>query len=155
MRFNSVIGGSEPTREEYKLAEQVGEYISKSGAVLVCGGLKGCMEAACKGAKKHGGMTIGILPGGDRRAANKWIDIPIVTGIGYARNKLVVKTGEACIAVAGNYGTLCEIAFSLGYEIPVVGLKTWSFHRKGKKDKGMHVAKTPKQAVEMALKLIN
>jgi len=154
MRFISLIGGSKPTKEEYKLAEQVGAYIAKSGAVLVCGGLKGCMEAACKGAKIHGGMTIGILPGGNRKTANKWVDVPIVTGIGYARNKLVVKSGEVCIAVAGHYGTLCEIAFALGYNIPVVGLKTWEFHRRGKKDKGMHEADTPKQSVELALKLM-
>lgn len=150
----SVVGGSKPNKEEYKLAEEVGECIAKAGAVLVCGGLKGCMEAACKGAKKAGGTTIGILPGSRREDANKWVDYPIVTGIGYARNKLVVKTGQVAIAVGGHYGTLSEIAFALGYEIPVIGLKTWEILRRGRVDRGIRVARTPKEAVEMALKLI-
>ena len=154
MLFIAVVGGSDPNKEEYKLAEEVGEYIAKAGAVLVCGGLKGCMEAACKGAKKHNGTTIGILPGSRREDANQWVDYPIVTGIGYARNKLVVKTGQVVIAVGGHYGTLSEIAFALGYNIPVVGLKTWTLSRRGKVDHGMHVANTPKSAVELALKLV-
>ena len=112
------------------------------------------MEAASKGAKCAGGTTIGILPGSKREDANPYIDYPIITGIGYARNKLVIKTGHVVIAVGGHYGTLSEIAFALGYEIPVVGLNTWEFiPHSGKMDTKIHRAKTAKEAVELAMKL--
>lgn len=152
--FIAVIGESQASPEIMKLAEEVGAEIAKTGAVLVCGGLKGVMEAASKGAKSAGGTTIGILPGSKREEANPYIDYPIITGIGYARNKLVVKTGHVVIAVGGSYGTLSEMAFALGYEIPVVGLKTWQMiHHSGQMDKKIHYANTPKEAVEMAMKL--
>lgn len=152
--FISVVGESKASPEIAKLAEEVGAEIAKVGAVLVCGALKGVMEYACKGAKSCNGTTIGILPGSKREDANPYIDYPIITGIGYARNKLVVKTGHVVIAVGGSYGTLSEIAFALGYEIPVVGLKTWHFiHHSGQTDKKVHYVNTPKEAVETAMKL--
>lgn len=152
--FISVIGESHASPEIAKLAEEVGAEIAKAGAVLVCGALKGVMESACKGAKSEGGTTIGILPGSKREDANPYIDYPIVTGIGYARNKLVVKSGHVVIAVGGSHGTLSEIAFALGYKIPVVGLNTWQFiHHSGQMDQNVHRANTPKEAVVMALKL--
>jgi uncharacterized protein (TIGR00725 family) len=83
------------------------------------------MEAACRGAKSSGGTTIGILPGSDPSEANEYIDIPIMTGIGFARNVIVVKTGRAAIAIGGAYGTLSEIAHALGDRTPVIGLQTW------------------------------
>jgi len=152
--FVAVVGESHASPEILKLAEAVGAEIAKAGAVLVSGGLKGVMEAASKGAKSAGGTTIGILPGSKREEANLYIDYPIITGIGYARNKLVVKTGHVVIAVGGSYGTLSEVAFALGYEIPVVGLKTWQIiHHSGQLDKKIHYANTPKEAVALALKL--
>lgn len=152
--FISVVGESAASPDIIKAAEEVGLEIARAGAVLVCGGLKGVMEAAAKGAKSAGGATIGILPGSKREEANQFIDYPIVTGIGYARNKLVVKTGHVVIAVGGNYGTLSEIAFALGYEIPVVGFKTWQLiHRSGQLDNKIHYAPTPKEAVAIAMKL--
>lgn len=152
--FISVIGESHASEKIAKLAEEVGALIAKAGATLVCGGLKGVMEHACKGAKSAGGTTIGILPGSKREEANPYIDYPIVTGIGYARNKLVVKTGHVVIAVGGSYGTLSEICFALGYEIPVVGLETWHFvHHSGMVDNKVNYVKTPQEAVETALKL--
>ncbi len=152
--FISVIGESHASPEIAKMAEEVGTEIAKAGAVLVCGGLKGAMENAARGAKSAGGTTIGILPGSKREEANPYIDYPIVTGIGYARNKLVIKTGNVVIAVGGSYGTLSEIAFALGYEIPVVGLKTWQFiHHDGQMDQKVHRVNTPKEAVSLALKL--
>lgn len=152
--FIAVVGESQTSSDIAKLAEEVGFEIAKAGAVLVCGGLKGVMEHACKGAKSAGGTTIGILPGSRREDANPYIDYPIITGIGYARNKLVVKTGHVVIAVGGYYGTLSEVAFALGYEIPVVGLKTWQIiHHSGKLDDKIHYANTPKEAVSLALKL--
>jgi len=152
--FISVVGESHASAEIGKLAEEVGAEIAKAGAVLVCGGLKGVMEHAAKGAKSAGGTTIGILPGSRREEANPYIDYPIVTGIGYARNKLVIKTGHVVIAVGGSYGTLSEVAFALGYEIPVVGLKTWQMiHHSGQMDQKVSRAHTPKEAVELAMKL--
>jgi uncharacterized protein (TIGR00725 family) len=150
----AVVGESQASSEIAKLAEEVGAEIARAKAVLVCGGLKGVMEAACKGAKREGGTTIGILPGSRREEGNQYIDYPIVTGIGYARNKLVVKTGQAVIAVGGSYGTLSEIAFALGYEVPVVGLKTWQMiHHSGQIDQKVHYVNTPKEAVDLAIKL--
>lgn len=152
--FIAVVGESHASPEIAKLAEEVGAEIAKTGAVLVCGGLKGVMEAACKGAKSAGGTTIGILPGSRREDANPYIDYPIITGIGYARNKLVIKTGHVVIAVGGSYGTLSEIAFALGYKIPVVGLNTWQFiHHNGQMDREVHRVNTAKEAVALAMKL--
>jgi uncharacterized protein (TIGR00725 family) len=152
--FIAVIGGHNPSKEAYRLAEEVGQRIAQAGAVLVCGGLKGVMEASCKGAKKAGGLTVGILPGSRREDANSYVDIPVVTGIGYARNKLVVKSGQVVIAIDGSHGTLSEIAFALGYDIPVIGLKTWEFSVNGRKDKKTLYVKTPKEAVDLAMKII-
>ena len=117
----------------------------------MCGGLTGVMEAVCRGAKEAGGTTIGILPGGDPKAANPWVDIPICTGIGYARNVTVVLTGRAVVAVDGAYGTLSEIGHALGVDIPVIGLLTWSLSRNGSVDNGIVLAKDPVDAVEKAL----
>lgn len=153
--FISVVGESDASQEIYPMAEEVGRLIAKAGAVLVCGGLKGVMEAAAKGARSEGGLTVGILPGSKREEANPYIDIPIITGLGYARNKLVVKTGHVVIAIGGRYGTLSEIGFALGYGIPVVGLKTWELIRgDGKVDKGIVYVRTPEEAVQTAFKLI-
>ncbi len=153
--FISVVGESDASPKVYALAEEVGKLIARAGAILVCGGLKGVMEAAAKGAKSEGGITVGILPGSKREEANPYIDIPIITGLGYARNKLVVKTGQAIIAIGGKYGTLSEISFALGYGIPVVGIKTWELIRgDGKVDQGIVYARTPGEAVQIAFKLI-
>ncbi|MBN3032628.1 MAG: TIGR00725 family protein [Candidatus Saganbacteria bacterium] len=150
----AVVGESHASPEIAKLAEAVGAEVGRAGAVLVCGGLKGVMEAAARGAKSAGGTTIGILPSSKREDANPYVDYPIITGIGYARNKLVVKTGQAVIAVGGSYGTLSEIAFALGYKIPVVGLNTWQLiHHDGQMDREIHRVNTPKEAVALALKL--
>jgi uncharacterized protein (TIGR00725 family) len=152
--FIGVIGGSDITPEVARLAEAVGREIARRGAVLVCGGLTGVMEAACKGASEEGGLTIGILPGDNRRDANPYVKIPIVTGIGYARNVAVVKTAQAVIAIDGSYGTLTEIAYALQSGIPVIGLGTWTISLDGKADKNIIVAKNPPDAVDKAMKLL-
>ena len=103
------------------------------------------------GAKLAGGTTIGILPGDDPGAANRWVDIPICTGLGYARNLIVVKTGRAVIAVGGAYGTLSEIGHALAEDIPVVGLKTWSMARRGEADSRIRVVSGPSEAADAAL----
>jgi uncharacterized protein (TIGR00725 family) len=148
-----VIGGSEVSAQIADIAEEVGREIARRGAVLVCGGLGGVMEAACKGASEVGGLTIGILPGDSRETANPYVKIPIVTGIGYARNVAVVKTSRAVIAIDGSYGTLTEIAYALQSGIPVIGLDTWSVAIDGREDPNIIRAISPKDAVEKAIKL--
>ncbi len=152
-RFMAVIGGSECTTEESRLAEEVGREIAKRGAILVCGGLGGVMAAACKGASAEGGMTIGILPGDSRQSANPYVQIPIVTNLGEARNVIVVKSAQAIIAVGGSYGTLSEIGHALRNNLPVVGLKTWALLRNSKLDNSVIVAQSPAEAVNIAFNL--
>ena len=140
----AVIGGSRPGRAALDAAFEVGRLVARAGAVLVCGGLGGVMEAACRGAREEGGLTIGILPGGAAADANPWVDVPIATGLGYTRNALVVMNADAVIAVDGEYGTLSEIAYGKIHGKKVVGLATWEV-------KGVETAATPEQAVGMAL----
>lgn len=127
----SVIGESNARPHIAALAEQLGVELARRGVTIVCGGLGGVMEAACRGAKSAGGTTIGILPGDSPLSANDYIDIPIITGMGYARNSVVAKTGIAVVAVGGAYGTLSEIGHALGDGVPVIGLETWELTRSG------------------------
>jgi uncharacterized protein (TIGR00725 family) len=144
--FIGVIGAGDCSDEVYELAEEVGERIAKAGAVLVCGGLGGVMEAASKGAKKGGGTTIGILPGIDKNQANPYIDFPIVTGLGEGRNLLVIRNSDVVIALPGEYGTLSEIAFCLKIGKPLIGLSTcWDV------SEDIMKAKNPEEAIRIAL----
>src|SRR5213083_1530440 len=117
-----VIGGSTCTTTEAALADETGRLLAERGAVLVCGGLSGVMEAAARGAKANGGITVGILPGADPGAANPYIDVPLATGLGEMRNFLIVRTAHAVIAIVGGVGTLSEIAVAQRIGKPVVGL---------------------------------
>ncbi len=119
----AVIGGSHCPDEIYELARQVGQEIARAGATLICGGMLGVMEAACRGAKEAGGTTIGILPGKSKTEANTFVDIPIITGMSDARNVIIARSADGVIAVDGEYGTLSEIAFALKFGKPVVGLR--------------------------------
>lgn len=149
----SVIGGSKVGNEIYNLAYEVGKEIARSGAVLVCGGLTGIMEAACKGAKEEEGLTIGILPTTNENDANQYVDIKIPAGIGYARNMLVVLSSHAVIAIDGSSGTLSEIAYALTFNKPVIGLETWEVSPYYSENTPYIVrAKTAKEAVKLALK---
>ena len=139
-----VIGGSKPDTASREAALRVGELIAKAGAILVCGGLSGVMEAAAQGAKQAGGLTIGIVPGCSAGDANPSIDVPIATGIGYARNAVVALNADALIAIDGEYGTLTEIAYGIIYGKPVVGLGTWDV-------RGVIPAQSPEEAVRLAL----
>ena len=152
-RFVAVIGGGQYSKEEAKIAEEVGRQLARRGTILVCGGLGGVMEAACKGASLEGGTTIGILPGDDSRAANPYVQIPIVTGLGEARNVIVVKSAQAIIAIGGSYGTLSEISHALKSGIPVIGLNTWSLSRNNQQDSSIIPAQSPTEAVDKALDL--
>ena len=129
--YVSVIGPGRAPSDVVDAAETVGRELARRGAVVVCGGLGGAMEAACRGARSEGGTTIGILPGADRRDANPWVSIAIPTGLGELRNGLVVRAGDAVVAVAGEFGTLSEIGFALKIGRPVVGLTTWELARAG------------------------
>jgi uncharacterized protein (TIGR00725 family) len=149
----AVIGNSSCSPEEARLAESVGELLAQQGATIVCGGLGGVMQAACRGAKSKGGLTIGILPGQDPGAANPWVDIPVVTGLGEARNVAVVKSAQAVIAIGGRYGTLTEIAYALQSNVPVIGLNTWSLSRNGQKDDFIIRAQSATEAVDRAISL--
>jgi uncharacterized protein (TIGR00725 family) len=150
----AVIGGGQCSPKEAKLAEAIGRELAKRGAILICGGLGGVMEAACKGASSEGGTTIGILPGDNSQQANPYIQIPIVTNIGYARNVIVIKSAQAVIAIDGSYGTLSEIGHALQFNIPVIGLKTWSLSRNGRPDNSIIQAKDPTEAVDKAFNSI-
>jgi uncharacterized protein (TIGR00725 family) len=120
-----VIGAGSCDDRIYRIAEEMGRRIAESGTVLICGGLGGVMEAAAKGAKESGGLTVGILPGFNKEDANNYIDVPIVTGLSHARNVLVVRSSDIVIAIAGGYGTLSEIALALKIGKTVIGIETW------------------------------
>ena len=143
-RHIGVIGAGECDAELGQLAEAVGRGIAEAGAVLVCGGMGGVMEAACRGAKAAGGTSIGILPGPDRAEANECVDIAIATGINEARNLAIIRTSDVLIAVGGSYGILSEIGFALKAGKKVVGLRTWDIA-------GVDRADSPASALALAL----
>jgi uncharacterized protein (TIGR00725 family) len=144
----AVIGGRRSDKSLLKEAEEAGRLIARKGLVLVCGGLRGVMEAASRGAKAEGGLTVGILPQNDSKEANPFIDIPIVTGLGIGRNVIIARTADALIAVGGEYGTLSEIAFALQLGKPVAGIKTWDI-------KGVVAAGNAAEAVNKVLELLD
>jgi uncharacterized protein (TIGR00725 family) len=148
-----VIGNSSCSPEEAKLAESIGELLAQRGATIVCGGLGGVMEAVCRGAKSKGGVTVGILPGENSSMSNHWVDIPVATGIGEARNVAIVKSAQAVIAIGGGYGTLSEIAYALKSSIPVIGLNTWSLSRNGREDDSIIRVQSAAEAVSKAIAL--
>jgi len=122
----SVIGGHDCNSEVEDLAHKVGEIVAKMDCVLVCGGLSGVMEAACKGAKSAGGLTIGLLPGKSKSDANPYVDIALPTTIGFARNAMVAASADVLIALPGSYGTSCEISYAFVYKRPVIDLGGWN-----------------------------
>ncbi len=148
--FIGVIGGARCSPKMAELAEETGRELARRGAILICGGLGGVMEAACRGARQAGGRTIGILPGDDLASANRYVDIPIVTGMGEARNVIIIKSVQAVIAINGEFGTLSEIGHALRRGIPVIGLNTWSLSRDDKRVDSIILAENAIDAVEKA-----
>lgn len=152
----SVCGPNDPTEQELRLAESVGAAVALAGHALVCGGRGGVMAAACRGAKQAGGTTIGILPGYDAGEANDWVDHAICTGLGHARNALVVASGDAVIAIGGGFGTLSEIALALKMGKRVVALSSWDLDA-GRVDRFLAgnaaylVARDADEAIELAI----
>lgn len=120
-----VLGASACDAETARLAYEVGAEIARRGAVLLCGGLGGVMEAACRGAREHGGLAVGILPGASPADANPFVNLTIVTDMGHARNVILVRSCDAVIAVSGGYGTLSEIALARKTGTPCIGLLSW------------------------------
>ncbi len=144
----AVIGTGIANEEIYQEAYEVGRLLAERGAVVFCGGLGGVMEAAARGAREAGGLTVGILPGNKAEEANPYIEIPVVTDMGHARNVILVRSVEGVIAVAGGYGTLSEIALALKMWKPVVGLRTWPGIE------GVIYVKSPEEAVEILFRLL-
>jgi uncharacterized protein (TIGR00725 family) len=153
MIYVAVCGPGIASAEEESLAEEVGRLLARAGAVVVCGGMTGVMDAAARGAEAEGGVSIGILPGTDRSGASPHLTYALPTGMSEGRNVLVARAADALIAVAGEFGTLSEIAFALKIGVPVVGLRTWELHRGGATVEAFTTADTPENAVARALEL--
>lgn len=151
--YVAVVGPSAATPAEHALGERVGRLIAERGAVLVCGGLGGLMEAAAGGCAAAGGTSIGILPTTDRSEANPYLTVAVATGMGEARNAIVVRTADVVIAVHGEFGTLSEIALALKMGKPVVGIGTWELGKDGEPVDAIVRAADAKDAVSQALRL--
>jgi hypothetical protein len=147
-RMIGVIGAGTATATGYDAARQVGRLIAEAGAVLVCGGLGGVMEAACRGACEAGGQTLGLLPGPEAAQANPWVTLAVPTNLGHARNVIIAHTAQALIAVEGEFGTLSEMAIGLKLGKPVVALDSWPGLP------GVIYTNTPAEAVARAMAAI-
>lgn len=143
----AVVGGYDADDNTLAFAEKIGSMIAKRGAVLVSGGRIGVTEAACRGARSAGGLTVGIIPGGEPDEANQYVDVSIATGMGETRNVIIVRSADVVIALPGKYGTLSEIAFALTLGRPVISLGSWDVSPDIKK------VNTPEEAVELAFRL--
>ncbi|UCE44878.1 MAG: TIGR00725 family protein [Methanobacteriota archaeon] len=155
MRMVGVIGASMADEELSAIAEEVGRELAVSGAAVVCGGLTGIIESVCRGASAEGGVTIGIIPSDSRQDANPFVQIPIVTGIGMARNSVIAKTAEVFIAIGGQFGTLSEIAYALSMGKTVVSIRSWNLEKASATPlHGLIHEDNPKRAVEIALESI-
>jgi len=145
-----IMGGGASDAGMEELAEATGRLVAERGGILICGGKGGAMEAASRGAAGVGGMVIGILPGSDAGEANPYVTVPVVTGMGHARNVINVLTSQAVIAIRGAYGTLSEISLALACGRPVVSLESWRLDEIGCEDRLFSRARTPEEAVESA-----
>lgn len=154
-KYIAVIGSAQCDDETCKKAYRVGKAIAEAGAVLVCGGLGGVMDAAAEGAKSANGLTVGILPDHNRIGASRFLDVSIPSGMGEMRNALVVRSSDALIAVCGEFGTLSEIGFALKTGKPVVGLDTWQLYRNGVKNDEIIEVDSPEKAVELAMEAVD
>jgi uncharacterized protein (TIGR00725 family) len=149
--YVGVAGASRPAPRLLDQAEVLGRRLAEAGAIVVCGGGPGVMEAVCRGAQAAGGTTVGLLPGLDRAEGNPHLTISVPTGLGQGRNLLLVRSSNALIAVGGGFGTLSEIALALRTGTPVIGLATWSLHLDGRPVDAFPVASDPDTAARLAL----
>ena len=152
-RYVSVIGASRPSAKDEAQAEELGMLLADNGFVVICGGRDGIMEAVARGARRAGGVAIGILPDADRRSAAPELSFSICTAIGHARNLAVVASADAVIAIGGEWGTLSEIAFARRLERPVITLDSWRLSGRGPmaEPPGITAATSPAEAVQRAL----
>jgi uncharacterized protein (TIGR00725 family) len=150
----SVIGASRADDQLSAKAEEVGRRLAEAGLVVVCGGMSGVMEGASRGATGAGGEVIGILPGAEPDDANEHVTHVVASGIGFGRNLSVVASGDAVIAIGGEWGTLSEIAFARNLERPVVALETWELTRRDGTDPGLTIVETPEAAVAAVLEVL-
>jgi uncharacterized protein (TIGR00725 family) len=151
----AVIGPGVVSGQLARQAEAVGYELGRRGIIVICGGLGGVMAAACRGAKKAGGITIGVLPDANTKSANRWVDVAIATGLGEARNLIIICSADAAIAIGGEFGTLSEIGFTLKLKKPVIGLGTWKITPPKKLSRGIILADSPGQAVDHAVAQMN
>ena len=149
--YVGVAGASRPGPALVEQGERLGRRLADGGAVVVCGGGPGVMEAVCRGARSAGGTTVGLLPGLDRAEGNRYLTVSLPTGLGQGRNLLLVRSSDALVAVGGGFGTLSEIALALRTGTPVVGLATWSLHLDSSPVDAFPVATDPDAAADMAL----
>jgi len=150
----AVCGAGQCDPTVYEQAREVGLCLARAGAIVLTGGLGGVMEAACRGAREAGGLTVGILPGEDTRAANRYVWLPIATGMGQARNVILILSASAVVAIAGEAGTLSEIALALKLGRPVVALGSWQLRRSdGTEETRIYTVSSPQEAADLALRL--
>ncbi|HYM49682.1 MAG TPA: TIGR00725 family protein [Candidatus Limnocylindrales bacterium] len=147
-RLVAVCGESDPQTSLRGLAYEVGRGIAERGAALLCGGSTGVMEHAARGARSAGGLTVGVLPGDDPSQANDYIDVAIATGLGQARNAVLVLSADGVIAIGGGLGTLAEIALALRAGRPAVGIRTWRFHREAQSEPSLRVAESAAEGLQ-------
>ena len=148
-----MVGGGEAGPDDVEVAFTVGRALAERGAVVVCGGLGGVMEGVCRGAAEVGGISVALLPGSDRAAANPWATVVIPTGLGEARNAIVARAADAVIAIGGELGTLSEIALALRRGTPVVGYRTWELATRDGPFDGIDRVDSAEEAVALALAL--
>jgi len=149
--YISVIGAGQASEDEAAAAEEIGRLLAEAGALLICGGLGGVMDAAARGCEAAGGTSVGIIPGDDRTVGSSHLTVRIATGLGEARNAIVARAADAVIAVGGEFGTLSEIALALKMGKPVVGLGTWTLDLEGLPGDPLQRAADPPEAVARAL----
>lgn len=145
----AIIGARACNSEISQIAEQMGSLLAQNGYTVICGGLGGVMESACRGAKANKGTTIGILPGDDPAKANPYVDIAIATGMGISRNLIIIRSASVVIAISGGFGTLSELAFALQLDKPVIGLGTWEVSDQ------VNIASDPEDALIKLKKVLN
>ncbi|MDQ3916591.1 MAG: TIGR00725 family protein [Actinomycetota bacterium] len=151
--YVAVVGAGLADPALTRAAEAVGRGLAEGGAIVLCGGLGGVMEAVCRGCRSAGGTAVGILPGRNRRDANDYVDVALPTGMGEMRNALIVRASDVVLALGGEHGTLSEIAFALKIGRPVVGLDTWELSKRGVADETILRVDSPEAAVAAALRL--
>lgn len=151
--YVAVVGAGVAGEDLARVGEDVGRGLGERGAVVLCGGLSGVMEAVCRGCRAGGGTTVGLLPGKDRKKANPFVDIALATDMGEMRNALIVRAADVVVALGGEYGTLSEVAFALKIGRPVVGYETWELSKRGAFDDGIVRVSSATDAVAEALRL--